>query len=143
MARLVSLSCSFFLSYISVPGKPFHFSTAPHRSVVSMSTRIRFSGQAQEVAAYYPGDIIDGIVYLRGPLQDSNLAVSIKLVGSTHSTIFLGKHSVDHDLVLCEVRQELYVGPCSLEKGEEMSWPVGIQVPQHTYNYDGHSKSRH
>ncbi|PMD41951.1 hypothetical protein L207DRAFT_582371 [Hyaloscypha variabilis F] len=72
-----------------------------------MSTRIRFSGQAQEVAAYYPGDIIDGIVYLRGPLQDSNLAVSIKLVGSTHSTIFLGKHSVDHDLVLCEVRQEL------------------------------------
>jgi hypothetical protein len=98
---------------------------------------------AQEAATDYPGDIIDGIVYLRGPLQDNNHAVSIKLVGSTHSTIFLGKHSVDYDLVLCEVRQELYVGLCSLEKGKELSWPVGIQVPQHTYNFDGHSKSRH
>jgi hypothetical protein len=107
-----------------------------------MSVRISISNHERNTT-YYPGDTIDGRVYLRGPLRDENLSVSIKFWGSTYSEISLDKHSTRHYLQLCKVQRELFAGSCSLGEGAELSFPFSLTIPKYTFNYGGHRKNKY
>lgn len=82
---------------------------------------------------FTPGDIVQGTIYLKGPIHDDNFSISLVFEGKSYVQVGYGKHArYDFFGILFRDGRRVLKKPCHLEAGYKNVWPFTLRMPTHT-----------